>query len=136
VGVAALCILLALITLAAVGRADHRLRLGDLAVLRALGFRAAQQSAVRRGEWWIVAASGLLAGAIIGTLAVLLTIPQLTSAALPEPIPGLSAAVRIDLVLVSAGAVVLLGGIALLGELAAARVRRDALRALGGEETR
>lgn len=136
VGVAALCILLALITLAAVGRADHRLRLGDLAVLRALGFRAAQQSAVRRGEWWIVAASGLLAGAIIGTLAVLLTIPQLTSAALPEPIPGLSAAVRIDLVLVSAGTVVLLGGIALLGELAAARVRRDALRALGGEETR
>jgi hypothetical protein len=91
---------------------------------------------VRRGEWWIVAASGLLAGAIIGTLAVLLTIPQLTSAALPDPIPGLSAAVRIDLVLVSAGPRVLLGGNALRGELAAARVRRDALRALGGEETR
>jgi hypothetical protein len=136
VGVAALCILLALITLAAVSRADHRLRLGDLAVLRARGFRSTQQAAVRRGEWWIVAASGLLAGAIIGTLVVLLTIPQLTSAALPEPIPGLSATVRIDPLLTIGGAVVLLGAIVLLGEFAAARVRRDALRALGGEEQR
>jgi hypothetical protein len=39
-------------------------------------------------------------------------------------------------VLAIGGAVVLLGAIALLGESAAARVRRDALRALGGEEQR
>lgn len=136
VGAALLCTVLALITLAAVSRADHRLRLGDVAVLRALGFRSDQQAAIRRGEWWIVAASALLAGAVIGILVVLLTIPQLTSAALPDPVPGLEAAVRIDPWLAVGGAAALLGAIAVLGELAAARVRRDARHALGGEELR
>ena len=108
----------------------------SLPYVRALGFRSDQQAAIRRGEWWIVAASALLAGAIIGALVVLLTIPQLTSAALPEPVPGLEAAVRVDPWLALGGAALLLGAIAMLGELAAGRVRRDARRAIGGEEQR
>lgn len=129
-GVAALCVLLALITLAAVARAEHRVRIGDLAVLRALGFRSRQQASLRRTELWIVAAYALIAGAVVGGVVVALTVPQLASAAVPDPVPGLDPAIRIDPAVAAGGGVLLVGTLALLIELAAAGVRRASVAAL------
>ncbi len=93
---AGLCCLLALVTLAAVASAEHRVRMPEIGLLRALGFRAREQASSRSGEWTAVLASAVVIGLLAGLVVGALTVPQLASAAIPGVDLGLGTPLRVD----------------------------------------
>ncbi|NYE20226.1 FtsX-like permease family protein [Microbacterium immunditiarum] len=95
-GAGALCCLLALVTLAAVASAEHRARMPEIGLLRALGFRAREQASSRRGEWIAVLACAVIIGLLAGFVVGALTVPQLASAAIPGVDLGLGTPLRLD----------------------------------------
>jgi cell division protein FtsX len=104
------CVVLAVIAVAAAVRVSSRERRDDVHVLRALGLRARQQAAIRRTELGTVLGYGLIVGIVAGIAVVLVAVPPLARAAVPDPFPTVPTEVALDL----------LGGIALLAVLAAA----------------
>jgi len=125
-GAALLCGLLAIVTLVAVGRAERRDRAADVDVLRALGMRSSEQARLRRTEWWSVVGFGGILGLLAGGIVAALTVPALASAAVPDPYPGLGAALSVDLVALLVGAALLGIACAVVIEANAARVARRA----------
>ena len=82
--------------IAAVASAEHRTRMHEIGLLRALGFRAREQAAGRRGEWTAVLACAVVVGLVAGLAVGALTVPQLASAALPGIDIGLGTPLRLD----------------------------------------
>jgi hypothetical protein len=123
---ALLCGLLAIVTLAAVARAERRSRASDVDVLRALGLSSREQAALRRNEWWWVVGFGGVLGLVAGAIVAALTIPELASAAIPDPYPGLGTALAVDPVTLLVGAALLLLACAAVIEATAAQVARRA----------
>ena len=127
---AAACLALAVLAIAAAMREQQRSRRGDVAVLRALGFSAAQQGRMLRAEYlgWI--SYGVAAGLLTGVVTALLTVVPFARAAIPVAHPGLSVALTLDVGGLVAGCAALLltaSAVMLAGVRA---VRRDAVRAL------
>jgi len=80
---AAAAALLALVALSAFFVDDFRNRRNDIAVLRALGFSAAGQTATRRRELVVTAAFAAIVGAVGGGLATALVVGPFIAAAVP-----------------------------------------------------
>ena len=125
-GAALLCGLLAAVTLLAVARAERRSRSADVDVLRALGLGSREQAALRRNEWWFVVAFGGLLGVLAGALVAALTIPELASAAIPDPYPGVGTAFAVDAVGLLIALALLIAVCAAIIEATAAQVARRA----------
>ena len=123
---AALCGLLALVTLIGVARAERRSRAGDVDVLRALGLSSREQAALRRAEWWSVIVYGGAVGLIAGAAVAALTIPELASAAVPDPYPGVGTDLSVDVVGLLIGTALLGLACAAVVQFAAAQVARRA----------
>ena len=128
---AALCALLALVTMVAVAASERRARLPEIGVLRALGARAREQARLRRAEWAAVVCAGVAVGILAGALVVLLTVPELADAAVPEAVLGLGAPVRIDILWLAAALGLFLLCCAAVIEGVAVGVARDARAARG-----
>jgi hypothetical protein len=118
-----------------VARAERRNRASDVDVLRALGLGSREQAGLRRNEWWFVVGFGGLFGILAGALVAALTVPELASAAIPDPYPGLGTTLAIDLVTLLIGAVVLVLACAIVIEATAAQVARRA-RTIRQEDVR
>lgn len=133
---AALCCLLALVTLAAVASAEHRVRMPEIGLLRALGFRPREQASSRSGEWTTVLASAVVIGLLAGLVVGALTVPQLASAAIPGVDLGLGTPLRVDVT----GSAVALAALVLICAASvvwvSARVARDARVVRGPEGLR
>ena len=129
-----ICLVLAIITVIAVARAQLRSRRLDVVVLRAIGFGSRDQAAVRRRELGLVLGFGAIAGLIAGAVVSLLTVPQLARAAVVEPYDSVPTPLVIDLAALSAGLALLLLGLVVIVMVYAARVARHARTAIGAEE--
>lgn len=122
---AAACGLLAIIAVTAASRAQLRTRRADIAVLRALGMSAREQAGVRSTELALILGTGLVAGLVGGGAVVLLTVPQLALAAVPQPYASIRTEVVVDLAGLAIGLGALLA--ALLAVVVAVRVAVGAL---------
>ncbi|HEY1532213.1 MAG TPA: ABC transporter permease [Galbitalea sp.] len=128
--------LLAMLAVAAALLAEIRARLGEVALLRALGVGRRPQARGRVLEIGIMLALGLLAGIVDGVVVSALIVPDLARTAVPSALEALPTALSLD-VLAGIGsilAVILIAG-ALLTATAVA-VRRQASLATGGETRR
>lgn len=132
---ALLCGLLAILTLVAVARAERRSRASDVDVLRALGLSSREQAGLRRNEWWWVVGFGVVLGAAAGMIVAALTIPELASAAIPDPYPGLGTALAVDPITLLVGAALLVLACAAVIEVTAAQVAKRA-RTIREEDAR
>jgi ABC-type antimicrobial peptide transport system permease subunit len=90
-------VVLALAALGAVVGAQLRSRRDETAVLRALGFSARQQGALRRRELLAVVGFGALAGLVAGALVVIVVIAVFVRAAVPGSYPGIPTEVALDI---------------------------------------
>jgi len=133
---AALCCLLALVTLAAVASAEHRTRMPEIGLLRALGLRARAQASSRRDEWTAVLACAIVIGLVAGLAVGALTVPQLASAAIPGVDLGLGTPLRIDLTGLAIALVALVLVCAASVMWISATVARDARTVRGAEGLR
>ncbi|HTL41609.1 MAG TPA: FtsX-like permease family protein, partial [Pseudolysinimonas sp.] len=131
---AAGCLVLAMITVIAVARAQLRSRRVDVVVLRAIGFGSRDQAAVRRRELGLVLGFGAVAGLIAGAAVSLLTVPQLARAAVVEPYASVPTPLVVDLAGLAAGLGLLLLGLAAIVMVYASRVAQHARTAIGAEE--
>jgi hypothetical protein len=87
---------LALAALGAVVGAQLRSRRDETAVLRALGFSARQQGALRRRELLAVVGYGALVGVTAGALVVIVVIAVFVRAAVPDSYSGIATEVSVD----------------------------------------
>ena len=106
------CGLLALLTLVTVGRGQLRSRRGDIAILRALGLTVREQQVLRGRELAWTTVFGLVAGTIAGVAVAVLVVPQLARAAVPEPYPTIATGLGVHVPGLLAGAVALVGALA------------------------
>lgn len=90
-------VVLALAALGAVVGAQLRSRRDETAVLRALGFSARQQGALRRRELLAVVGFGALAGLVAGALVVIVVIAVFVRAAVPGSYLGIPTEVALDI---------------------------------------
>lgn len=128
------CLVLALITVVAVVRAQLRSRRLDVVVLRAIGFGSRDQAGVRRRELGLVLGFGLLTGIIAGAAVAVLTVPQLARAAVVEPYSTVPTPLFFDLIGLGAGIAALVVALVVIVAVYAARVARQARTAIGAEE--
>jgi hypothetical protein len=130
---AAACLLFAFIAVGSASSSRIRWGRNDIAALRALGMRPAEQSAVVVREMLFVLAASLVAGAAAGALVGALTVPQLARAAVDRGYLSSSASLAVDWT----GLGLLLGalvvGIAAILVDLSRRVRSLASRLLPGE---
>lgn len=130
---AAACLLFAFIAMGSASSSRIRWGRNDIAALRALGMRPAEQSAVVMREMLFVLAASLVAGAAAGALVGALTVPQLARAAVDRGYLSSSASLAVDWT----GLGLLLGalvvGIAAILVDLSRRVRSLASRLLPGE---
>lgn len=133
---AALCCLLALVTLAAVASSEHRTRMPEIGLLRALGLRAREQASTRRGEWTAVLAGAIVIGLVAGLAVAALTVPQLASATIPCTDLGLGTPLRIDVTGLAIALVALVLVCAASVVWISATVARDARTVRGPEGLR
>jgi hypothetical protein len=87
---------LALAALGAVVGAQLRSRRDETAVLRALGFAAREQGALRRRELLAVVGYGALVGVVAGALVVIVVIAVFVRAAVPDSYSGIPTEVSVD----------------------------------------
>ncbi|MEO8528063.1 MAG: FtsX-like permease family protein [Pseudolysinimonas sp.] len=92
------CGILAIVGVAASGRALRRERRDDIAVLRALGLSSRDQAAIRRRELSIVSLAGVVAGVAAGLATILLTVPPLARSAVPGVTAGIGTPLVVDFV--------------------------------------
>lgn len=133
---AAGCLLLAAIAIIAVTRAQLRSRLLEVVVLRTIGLGSRGQAALRRRELAIVLGYGAIAGLIAGAAVVLLTVPQLARAAVPDPYPTVATPVAIDLLGLAGGLALTVVVLAAIVSVYTSRVAAQARSAAGAEEVR
>jgi predicted lysophospholipase L1 biosynthesis ABC-type transport system permease subunit len=131
---AAGCLVLAVITVIAVARAQLRSRRLDVVALRAIGFGSRDQAAVRRRELGLVLGFGAVAGVIAGATVSLLTVPQLARAAVVEPYASVPTPLAFDVATLAVGLLALVLSLAAIVAVYAARVARHARTAIGAEE--
>lgn len=124
---------LALVTVAASARAQRRGRLGEVAILRALGLRARQQAGIRAVELALTASAGVVAGLLAGAAVVLVAVAPFARAAVPVGAPVIATPVAIEVVLGCSALAALVLGLTAIVLATAARVRRDARTAGSGE---
>lgn len=127
---AAAAVVLALTALVAAGAADRASRRPESAVLRALGFRPREQGRVRLVENAVALGFGMIAGAGVGAVVVVLAIGPFAIAAVPNAPSGGGASLALDPLLLAATAVPFLVALALVVLGAAHGARRDARGAL------
>ena len=128
------CLVLALIAVVAVVRAQLRSRRLDVVVLRAIGFGSRDQADVRRRELGLVLGFGALTGLVAGGAVALLTVPQLARAAIVEPYTTVPTPLEFDLIALGAGLAALLAALLVIVLVYAARVADQARTAIGAEE--
>ncbi len=133
---AAGCLLLAAIAVVAVTRAQLRSRLLEVVVLRTIGLGSRDQSALRRRELAIVLGYGALAGFVAGAAVVLLTVPQLARAAVPDPYPTVPTPIAVDLVGLVGGLTLIAVLLAVIVTVYTSRVAAQARSSAGAEEVR
>lgn len=130
------CLLLAAISLGAVALTVARARRGEVAVLRAVGISARQQSRSRFVELAAVILVSVVFGVLGGVAVSALTLPNLAHSAVqsvPEGLPAtLSFALALGGTLLAGSLLVMLG----IAWFSAARVRRQALDTSERLETR
>ncbi|MEO6942954.1 MAG: FtsX-like permease family protein, partial [Terrimesophilobacter sp.] len=130
------CLLLAAISLGAVALTVARSRRGEIAVLRAVGISARQQSRSRFAELTAVIVSSVVFGVLGGVAVSAVTIPNLARSAVQGVPEGLSASLTFSL---ATGGILLLGSLVVLIGIAAfsaLRVRSVALNTSERLETR
>jgi predicted lysophospholipase L1 biosynthesis ABC-type transport system permease subunit len=122
--------LLAFIAVAASAHALRRDRRADVGVLRALGLTPREQGRSRALEQAGVLGYGAVVGALAGAAVVILTVPALARAAVPDAPDGLPTDLALDVVGLGVGVAGL--GVALLVLVldGSRRIARDARRAL------
>lgn len=127
--VAACCIVLALVTVAALAGADLRRRMPEVAVLRAIGLRPREQAALRRSEGWSVLGFAAVVGAVAGLTATALTVRELVTAAVPDAVASADSPPAVDVVGVLAALCILAAGIAATVVATGTAVARESRRA-------
>jgi predicted lysophospholipase L1 biosynthesis ABC-type transport system permease subunit len=130
------CLLLAAISLGAVALTVARARRGEVAVLRAVGIAARQQSRARLAELSSIILLSALFGVLGGFAVSAITVPNLAHSAVQDVPAGLPATLAFALV---TGGVLLLGSLIVMLAIAgfsAARVRKQALDTSERIETR
>lgn len=133
---AAGCALLAAATVAAATRSLRRDRRRAVAVLRALGLGARDQALIRARELSAVVAFGLVAGLVAGAAVVLLTVPALARAAVPDWDLLLPVTPGIDLLTPATGLGAFVLVLAAIVVVASAATAREARSASPSEEAR
>jgi predicted lysophospholipase L1 biosynthesis ABC-type transport system permease subunit len=128
------CLLLAVVTVIAVLRAQLRSRRLEIAVLRAIGFGSRDQAAVRRMEYALVLGFGAVVGIGSGLVVSLLTVPQLARAAVIDPYTSVPTPLLLDPLGLAAGLAALLLAMLTLVGVFSARVAAQARAATGTEE--
>ncbi len=130
------CLLLAAISLGAVALTVARARRGEVAVLRAVGIAARQQSRARLAELSSIILLSALFGIAGGFAVSAITVPNLAHSAVQDVPAGLPATLSFALV---TGGILLLGSLVIMLAIAgfsAARVRKQALDTSERIETR
>lgn len=130
------CLLLAVISLGAVALTVARARRGEVAVLRAVGISAKQQSRARLFELASIVLVSAIFGIVAGSTVSVLTVPNLAHSAVESVPAGLHAALEFAY---AAGGALLLGTLGVLLGIAAVSallVRRSALDTSERLETR
>lgn len=122
-------IALALLTVAALSRAELRRRLPETAVLRAVGLAPRQQAALRSTESGFVLVYAAVVGIVAGVATALLTVPELVTAAVPDAILSLGSRLAVDTVGLAAAVLPLAIGLALIVGASGIAVARAARRA-------
>jgi hypothetical protein len=130
------CALLAVVGVAAAGRATRRERSADVAVLRALGLSPRDQAAIRGRELLAVIGYGALTGAAVGAAIVLLTVPPFARAAIPDALPTVETVPALAGWALAASLAALGAALAVVGVTTSADVRREARTASLTEGTR
>jgi hypothetical protein len=129
-------LVLAVIAVAAIVATMHRARRGEVGVLRALGMPARTLASARAAELAGVLGGATIAGALVGSLSLLLVVGPLVSAAAPGVSRVVETGVVVDIAVAASllGATVLaLAGVAAIAALLAGR---DARTATVDEEAR
>ncbi|MEO5535315.1 MAG: FtsX-like permease family protein [Pseudolysinimonas sp.] len=90
------CGILAIVGVAASGRALRRDRRDDIAVLRALGLSSRDQVAISRRELTMVSLTGVAVGVAAGVAALLLTVQPLARSAVPGVTDGIATPLLMD----------------------------------------
>ena len=132
-GAAATCLLFAFIAVGSASSSRIRWGRSDIAALRALGMRPAEQSAVVVREMLFVLVLALLAGAAAGALVGVLTVPQLARAAVDRGYLSSAASLAVDWPGLSLLLGALIVGTAAILIALSRRVRALASRLLPGE---
>lgn len=122
------CLVLGAVAVAAAVRVGGDARRADVAVLRALGLSAREQSGIRSAELGLVLGFGAVVGALAAVLVAVLTVPALVRAAVPEAFGDAAGALTIDVVGLGAAAAVLAGALAVIVAVAAGSVAALARR--------
>lgn len=133
---AAGCALLAAATAAAASRSLRRDRRRGVAVLRALGLGARDQALIRTRELAAVIGFGTAAGLVSGAVVVLLTVPPLARAAVPDWDPLLPVVPGVDLAGLGLGLGAFALALAGIVAAASAATAREARTASPSEEAR
>lgn len=128
------CLVLAIITVVAVVRAQLRARRLDVVVLRAIGFGSRDQAGVRRRELGLVLGFGGLAGLVAGVAVSFFTVPQLARAAVVDPYSTVPTPLIIDLIALGAGLLTLIVALLVIVLVYSERVATQARTAIGAEE--
>jgi hypothetical protein len=128
------CLVLAIITVVAVVRAQLRSRRLDVVVLRAIGFGSRDQAGVRRRELALVLGFGALTGIVAGAAVALLTVPQLARAAVVEPYTTVPTPLLFELTGLGAGVAALVAALVVIVSVYTSRVANQARTAIGAEE--
>lgn len=128
------CLVLAVIAVVAVVRAQLRSRRLDVAVLRAIGLSSRDQAAVRRRELAIVLGYGALTGLIAGFAVAWLTVPQLARAAVVDPYSTVPTPLGFDLAGLGLGLAAVALALAIVVTVYTSRVAVQARTAIGAEE--
>lgn len=128
------CLVLTLITVIAVVRAQVRSRRLDVVVLRAIGLGARDQAGIRRRELGLVLGFGALTGLAAGAAVALLTVPQLARAAVVQPYTTVPTPLGFDLVALGAGLAALVVALVIIVSAYTSLVARQARTAIGAEE--
>jgi hypothetical protein len=128
--------LLGMLAVAAGLLAELRARLGEVALLRALGVGRRPQARGRALEVGVLLVLGLLAGLVDGVIVSALIVPDLARTAVPGALAALPTVLTLDVIagVGSVLAVVAVAGILLVAT--ATTVRRQAALATGGEGRR
>lgn len=127
---------LMLIIIGASMHAQHRARRTEVAVLRALGFGAGRQGALRSIEVVLAATLGLLAGVGAGAVAAVFTVVPFARTALPGDVPLAATPLAVDVSTALLALTALVLGLVVVVLASARRVVRDARSATAAEVDR